>query len=420
MEDSLSKKQFGFKKGTSTETALHKVIHKIEKRIAKEGYVLGTFLDIEGAFDNVSFKAISEAIDESPLDSSTAGWIKNMVTITHKNATRRIKTKRGCPQGGVLSPFLWNLVIDDLLQYTAKHIPGYIQAFADDIMSLAEGDDLDVIWQRTQTTIKTIENWCQSKGLNISALKTKIVMFTAIKHAAEELITFKNKQITFWSDSLSALQALSNKTHNNKSITDCHKALTKLADENTVKLNWIKAHTGHWGNEKADELAKAGTVSSNLVCSLVPLNHIKNMINDKVNNLTQTRWNSNRHAHTDLILGNHHKKTLRILTNNLNNRTRYRTGICIITGHIGLNKHLHRINRSDTPNCPNCIDTEETVAHYIGQCPPYSRMRGDTLGTYYDSINDIMDNNNIDLIINFALKTKRLLKKEDKDDTGVT
>ena len=70
MEDSLGKKQFGFKKGTSTETALHKVIHKIEKRIAKKGYVLGTFLDIEGAFDNVSFKAISEAIDQFPLDSA--------------------------------------------------------------------------------------------------------------------------------------------------------------------------------------------------------------------------------------------------------------------------------------------------------------------------------------------------------------
>ena len=48
----------------------------------------------------------------------------------------------------------------------------------------------------------------------------------AIKHAAEELITFNNQQIIFWSDSLSALQALSNKIHNNKSITDCHKALT--------------------------------------------------------------------------------------------------------------------------------------------------------------------------------------------------
>ena len=53
-------------------------------------------------------------------------------------------------------------------------------------------------------------------------------------------------------------------------------------------------------------------------------------------------------------------------------------------------------------------------------CPAYSRIRGDTLGTYYDSINNIMDNNNIDLIINFALKTKRLLKKEENDDAGVT
>ena len=231
-----------------------------------------------------------------------------------------------------------------------------------------------------------------------SKLKTTVFQAetAAIKHAAEELVTLNNQQITFWSDSLSALQALSNKIHNNISINDCHKPLTKLADENTVHLKWIKAHTGHWGNEKADELAKAGTVSSNLVCSLVPFNHIKNMINDKVNSLTHKRWNSNRHAHTDLILGNHHTKTLKILTNNLNNRARYRTGICIITGHIYLNKHLHRINRSDTYNCPNCTDTEETVAHYIGQCPAYSRIRGNTLGTYFDSINNIMDNNNID------------------------
>ena len=195
-----------------------------------------------------------------------------------------------------------------------------------------------------------------------------------IKHAAEELIAFNNQQITFWSGSLSAL---SNKIYNNKSITNCHEALTILADEITVQLKWTKTHTGHWAMKRQTNLL-------------------------------------------NLIQGNHHTKTLKILTNNLNNRTRYRTGICIITGHIGLNKNLHRINRSDTPNCPNCADTEETVAHYIGQCPAYSLIRGDTLGTYYDSINDIMDNNNIDLIITLHLQLKGLLKKEDKDDTGVT
>ena len=189
-----------------------------------------------------------------------------------------------------------------------------------------------------------------------------------IKHAAEELIAFNNQQITFWSGSLSALKALSNKIYNTKSITDCHKALTILADEITVQLKWTKAHTGHWAMKRQTNLP-------------------------------------------NLIQGNHHTKTLKILTNNLNNRTRYRTGICIITGHIGLNKNLRRINRSDTPNCPNCTDTEETVAHYIGQCPAYSLIRGDTLSTYYDSINDIMDNNNIDLIITLHLQLKDCLRK---------
>ena len=183
MADSLSKKQFGFKRGTSTETALHKIAHTIERRIAKKGYVLGTFLDIEGAFDNVSFKAISDAINSSPVDKSTAGWIINMVkyrhlTVTQKDITKRIRIRRGCPQGGILSPFLWNLVVDDLLKFSAKEIPGYLQAFADDLVTLAEGSDTGVIWQCTLKTINTIEKWCDTKGLNISALKTKIVMFT--------------------------------------------------------------------------------------------------------------------------------------------------------------------------------------------------------------------------------------------------
>ena len=152
MTDSLSKKQFGFKRGTSTETALHKIAHTIERRIAKKGYVLGTFLDIEGAFDNVSFKAISDAINSSPVDKSTAGWIINMVKYRHLTVTHK---------------------------FSAKEIPGYLQAFADDLVTLAEGSDTGVIWQRTQKTINTIEKWCDTKGLNISALnKTKIVMFT--------------------------------------------------------------------------------------------------------------------------------------------------------------------------------------------------------------------------------------------------
>ena len=73
MSELSSDRQFGFKKGSSTETALHKVVRCIEKRIAKKGFVMGTFLDIEGAFDNISFEAITRAIKKSPIDDTTAG-----------------------------------------------------------------------------------------------------------------------------------------------------------------------------------------------------------------------------------------------------------------------------------------------------------------------------------------------------------
>ncbi|KAL5251675.1 hypothetical protein ACHWQZ_G014720 [Mnemiopsis leidyi] len=170
-------------RGCSTEAALHKVTHMIERLIAKKGYVLGVFLDMEAAFDNVSFKAIANALSTTKLDPATAHWITNMVatrhiTINHKDSTKTIRIKRGCPQGGTLSPFLWNLVIDDLLNLSPKDTPGYLQAFADDIVSLAEGNDLDVIWDRTQKTLNTIVKWCTTKDLTISALKTKVVMFT--------------------------------------------------------------------------------------------------------------------------------------------------------------------------------------------------------------------------------------------------
>ena len=105
LDKKLNKKQYGFRKGCSTDTALHKLVHIIERRIAKKGFVLGTFLDIEGAFDNISFNAIKKTIEKSEIDCTTCNWIFNMIsnrytTITLKNATKRFKITKGCPQGG--------------------------------------------------------------------------------------------------------------------------------------------------------------------------------------------------------------------------------------------------------------------------------------------------------------------------------
>ncbi len=144
---------------------------------------MGTFLDIEGAFDNVSFVAIEEALNKNVTDKTVITWIMNMIsnryiTIEIKGHQKRIGINRGCPQGGILSPFLWNLVVNDLLKHAEEHDLGNLQAFADDLLSLVVGKDVSTIHDITQRTVKCIEEWCKAKGLKVSVMKTQIVMFT--------------------------------------------------------------------------------------------------------------------------------------------------------------------------------------------------------------------------------------------------
>ncbi|KAJ3979186.1 hypothetical protein F5890DRAFT_1421700, partial [Lentinula detonsa] len=44
-----------------------------------------------------------------------------------------------------------------------------------------------------------------------------------------------------------------------------------------------------------------------------------------------------------------------------------------------LNYHLHRIAKTNSPNCPHCDimgqQTKETVKHYLLECPAYRKER---------------------------------------------
>ena len=89
---------------------------------------LGTFLDIEGAFDNVSFGAIERALDSKWKSAEVNQWIRSMIhnrqtTVELQGERRTIAIRQGCQQGGILSHFLWNLVVNEILEYTRNKIP---------------------------------------------------------------------------------------------------------------------------------------------------------------------------------------------------------------------------------------------------------------------------------------------------------
>ena len=85
---------------------------------------------------------------------------------------------KGSPQGGVLSPFLFNLVIDGLLHDINILQPDSLQGFADDLVATLADTDPFALHSKAQRHIDHIYSWCLTSGLSINTLKTKIIIFT--------------------------------------------------------------------------------------------------------------------------------------------------------------------------------------------------------------------------------------------------
>jgi hypothetical protein len=78
---------------------------------------------------------------------------------------------RRCPQGGVLSPLLWNMVVDGLLRML-NNAHYQAQSYADDVVLLQKGKFVSTLWDRMQGTLVLMI------GLSVNADKTKMVLFT--------------------------------------------------------------------------------------------------------------------------------------------------------------------------------------------------------------------------------------------------
>ena len=185
-DNALAKKplhsmQQAYSEGKSTETALHSVVGKIEQALSCKLLCLGTFIDIEGAFDRTNFNSINDALVSHGVDTALIGWITNMLkyrTIRFAgDATQRATAVKGCPQGGVLSPLLWNMVVNGLIS-TLNANYFFTVGYADDLAILITGNFANTICDLTQSALHIVDKWCKKYGLSVNPSKTELIMFT--------------------------------------------------------------------------------------------------------------------------------------------------------------------------------------------------------------------------------------------------
>lgn len=178
----LSTHQYAYQAGKSTDLALNNLVASIGETLKKKEVAVAAFLDIEGAFNNALPKSLYESAAARGVNPLVCDWIKamlgdRMITTSLQGETVKFRAARGCPQGGVLSPLLWSLLVDDLLAIIQLW-EVEVQAYADDLVLLIKGDNNTTISLVLQEVLNTIMNWCEREEMSINPQKMVIVPFT--------------------------------------------------------------------------------------------------------------------------------------------------------------------------------------------------------------------------------------------------
>ena len=197
----------------------------------------------------------------------------------------------------------------------------------------------------------------------------------AINKAAIYIQSLENTNyIKIFVDSQAALQALSKKDITSRLVGDTVHNLNLIPG--LVRLVWIKAHVGHDGNERADELAKAGTSLPTAEPVALPKQATKHAIKEAIDEIWKLEWslyNDGRQSKQFYQLPDRKKAKY------CYNLSRQELGrlIRIVTGHNNLFYHRSNVDKSGATNslCRFCKEEKETFYHFATSCPCFRLSR---------------------------------------------
>ena len=154
-------------------------------------------------------------------------------------------------------------------------------------------------------------------------------------------------------------------------------------------VKWTLGHMGIIGNERADEEAKKATreglspLMSPLINLPAPLRKMlprskseaKQAHTLKLKAAVLDLWNKSiRHERMTQIDPEFKHSTFIKLIHKLH-CDQASLLFQLRTGHVPLNAYLHKIQKVDSLICPNCLQYNETVIHYILHCKKYKEKR---------------------------------------------
>ena len=189
IESQLDESQSGFRKGRSTHDHIFTLKQLIEKRHRQNKALYLGFIDIQKAFDSVQRGRVWQSLQQRGVPAKLRGNIQCIYRRT-RNYVRRdnaqseeFVTEGGLRQGGVLSPALFIIIMDDILKEVKSKIRqihvGYRNMKAVSISECLFADDLVILAGSEIELQKNMETWRESlaeRNMKINIEKTKVMV----------------------------------------------------------------------------------------------------------------------------------------------------------------------------------------------------------------------------------------------------
>ena len=184
----LADEQNGFRKGRSTIDHISSITNIIETRKLKRKQTFAAFIDFRKAYDSINRPLLWTKLEDLGIGGNILTVIKSIYNdvqyCVRLNGidTNWFRVTNGLKQGCMLSPLLFNMFINNLVE-TIKGLGIGVDIGQEKVSILMYADDLVLLAENEndlQLLLNVLSDWCRSNRINVNETKSNVVHFRTL------------------------------------------------------------------------------------------------------------------------------------------------------------------------------------------------------------------------------------------------